>query len=137
MPLFLRKPGGKSVAASLYVRRIKGSVRPVVTGSRLRFDLRIEGSLDLSELSTQMPPRALIRQAERTVARDVRRSFAYGVARRADILNLAVGACRMRSLPWSPLQKIKRETLLALTSSSLRHVRVHLTLVHSAMRAPD
>lgn len=137
LPLYLRKPDGKRVAATLYVRHIKSHISPVIGRSRLRFDLQMEGTMDLSELTAPTPERTLIRQAEETVAREVRRSFAYGVTHHADLFNLTVGVYRMRSLPWSSLAHLKGKKWLTLTPSSLRTVRVHLTLVHSAMRAAD
>lgn len=135
LPLYLREPRGKRVSATLYVRDIRHRVRTAAASPRLRFDLQIEGTVDLAETTGKTDEPALIRQAEQTVARDVRRSYLYGLAHHADVLNLAVGVHRTRNLPWSPLAH--RQISLALTPSSLRAVRVHLNLVHSAMRIPD
>jgi len=120
---FIQVPQSGPAVAILVLHKPKYSIRPVIEGNKVRYDLKVRVRGKLSELMKDMSIEKLERMGEDTVRAQIEETFRKGLAANCDVLKLRQQLYRNYPKTW---ERLKNPPL---DEHSLRHIRVSVSIV--------
>lgn len=119
-------PDREHPAASLLLSRPRYSITPVISGSDVRFKIRVKVKGTLNELYKANSVDQLERMAEEVVTSELKDTFLKGIAKRCDVLRLQRALYRKHPAKWQQLAGVEA---WCLHPGSLAEVKVDVKLV--------
>ncbi|GFN33300.1 Ger(x)C family spore germination protein [Paenibacillus xylaniclasticus] len=120
---YLQVPKQGKPIAVLFLRRPKFSIHPVISGSKVQYDLEVRISGRLAELLEQESLPKLEQLGAQTIKEQIEETYRKGVAANCDVFKLRQQLYRNHPSVW------KRLKATTLDEQSLRHVRVKVSII--------